>query len=201
MLSLKEKALLLNSKNRVKWAIVSLLRFQYLLNPIHSWSMCLLISIGYLPHRHANSFLGKNLSQYSPIGAWLTMALVALAHSEFKWPKYFSHDLPFTYVDLILLRSSSRRSIKFLPLSSNALNVTLHLLINLSYSFFRLNSHEDLHRNSKVKLNFLVSLTMTLWSDQLSLLRQSQNSRELLLWQPLATKTNDYTASKSLKWI
>ena len=154
MLSLEEKALLLNSKNRVKWAIVSLLGFQYLLNLIYPWSMCLLILIGYLLHGHMNSFLGKNLSWYSLIGAWLTMALVALAHSEFEWPKYFSHNPPFTYISLILLRSSSRRSIK-------------------------LNSYEDLHGNSSVKLNFLVSLSMTLWSDQLSLLGQSQNLREL----------------------
>ena len=170
---------LLNSKNRVKWAIVSLLGFQYLLNLIHSWSMCLLVLIGYLLHGHANSSLGKNLSQYSPIGAWLTMALVALAHSEFEWLKYFSHDPPFTYISSILLRSSSRWSINFLPLLSNTLNVTLHFLINSSHLFFRLNSHEDLHGNSGVKLNLLVSLSTTLWSNQLSLLGQSQNSREL----------------------
>ena len=109
MLSL-EKALLLNSKNRVKWAIISLLGFQYLLNLIHLWSMCLLILIGYLPHGHTNSSLGKNLSQYSLIGAWLMMAFVALAHNEFEWPKYFSHDPSFIYIGSILLRSSSKRS-------------------------------------------------------------------------------------------
>ena len=98
--------------------------------------MYLLILIGYLLHRHMNSSLGKNLSQYSLIGAWLTMALIALVHSKFEWPKYLSHNPPFTYVSTILLRLSSRRSIKFLPLLSDTLNVTFHLLINLSHSFF-----------------------------------------------------------------
>jgi len=45
MLSLKEKALLLNSKKQTKWANVSLLGFQYLLCLLHSWSMYLLVSI------------------------------------------------------------------------------------------------------------------------------------------------------------
>jgi len=38
---------------------------------------------------------GKNLKRYSPVGAWLTMALDALAHSEFEWPKCLSHVPPF----------------------------------------------------------------------------------------------------------
>ena len=124
--------------------------------------MCLFVLIEYSLYGHTNSFLGKNLSQYLPIGAWLTMALVALAHNEFEWPKYFSHNPSFKYISSILLRLSLRRSIKFLLLSSNALNITFYLLINSSHSFFQLNSHEDLHGKRGVKLNFLVLLSIAL---------------------------------------
>ena len=44
----------------------------------------LLVLIGYCLHGHLNSSLGKNRRQYSPIGVWLVMALVALAHSELE---------------------------------------------------------------------------------------------------------------------
>jgi len=71
----KEKALLLNSRKRVKYAIEFYLGFQYLL---HLWNICYLDSIGYELHGHSNFSLGKNLSQYLPIGVWLTIALEAL---------------------------------------------------------------------------------------------------------------------------
>jgi len=53
------------------------------------------------------------------------MDLVALAHSKFEWPKYFSQDPPFKYVSSIVvssivLRLLLRRSRKFLFLSSEA---------------------------------------------------------------------------------
>ena len=46
------------------------------------------------------------------------MALVALAYSEFEWPKYFSQDPSFEYISSIVLRLSLRRSRKFLSLLS-----------------------------------------------------------------------------------
>jgi len=41
----------------------------------------------------------KNLRQYSLIGAWLTIALVALVHNEFEYPKYLIYEPPFEYKD------------------------------------------------------------------------------------------------------
>ena len=148
------------------------------MNLLHLWSICLLISIGYSLHRHVNSPLRKNLSQYSSIEELLTMALVALAHNKFEWPKYFSQDpsfeyASFEYISLIVLRSSSRRSRKVLSLLSETWNVIFYLFSRSSHSFCQLNSHEDLHRNREVKLNFLVSLSTILWSDQLSWLGHS----------------------------
>ena len=127
---------------------------------------------------------------------WLTIALVALVHSELEWPKYFSHNFSFKCVGLIMFRLLSRRSGKFLLLSSDAWNVIFHLFKRSSHLFFWLNSYEDLHRNRGVKLNFLVSLYMILWSDQLSWLGQSQNSREL--WWFLSKK---YLISLEIKAI
>ena len=41
-------------------------------------------SMGYNLHGHLNSSLGKNLSLYLPIGAWLVNVLEAHIHREFK---------------------------------------------------------------------------------------------------------------------
>ena len=43
----------------------------------------------------STSSLGKNLSQYSPIGAWLVMAQVAQVHSEFEKPNCLIQGPPF----------------------------------------------------------------------------------------------------------
>jgi len=48
MVDLKENVLLLNSRNRIKWLIKSLLGFQYAL---HLWRIWCLISMGYSLHR------------------------------------------------------------------------------------------------------------------------------------------------------
>ena len=52
-------------------------------------------------HEHSNFSPGKNLSQYSPIGVWLTIALEALVQSEFECPKYLSHSLPLAIEGVI----------------------------------------------------------------------------------------------------
>jgi len=44
------------------------------------------------------------------------IALVALAHNELEWPKYFSHDSSLEYNGSITLRSSLRRFKKLLHL-------------------------------------------------------------------------------------
>ena len=73
-----------------------------------------------IPHKHLNSFWEKNISWYSPIGAWLTIALVALAQSELEWPKYLSHGPPSDINGLTDFKSLSSSSRKLHPLLSNA---------------------------------------------------------------------------------
>ena len=65
----KAKAFGLSVKNMMKWLNKSLLGFQYPLNLQHSWSICLLVSIGYSLHGQLKFSFGKNLRRYSPIGA------------------------------------------------------------------------------------------------------------------------------------
>jgi len=57
----KAKAFGLSVKNMTKWLNESLLRFQYPLNLWHSWSICLLVLIGYLLHGQLKFLFGKNL--------------------------------------------------------------------------------------------------------------------------------------------
>jgi len=49
-----------------------------------------LVSIEYSPQGQAKGFLEKNLRQYSSIGVWFVIALVALAHKESECPKCLS---------------------------------------------------------------------------------------------------------------
>jgi len=123
----------------------------------------------------------KNFKWYLSMGVWLTIALIALVHSKLEWLKCFSHNLPLEYIDLMILRLLSRRSRNFLSLLSKAWNIIFHMFVILSHSFFWLKSHEDLQENKGDRLNLLVSLSTISWSDYLSWLGQSQNSREL--WQ------------------
>lgn len=149
----KENALLLNSRKRVKCAIESLLGFQYL---VHLWKMWCLDLIGYKPHRYLNSFLKKNLSQYSPIGAWLTIALEALVQSKLEYSKNLSHGLPLAIDSSTGFKSLLRSSRKCCSLLSDAWKSTLQLLRMLSHLFLLLKSHEDLHGKIGVRLNFFV---------------------------------------------
>ena len=133
-------ALRFNSKNKMKWAIESLLRFQYSLNLLHSWRICCLISIGYSLQEQLNSSLGKKWSQYLPIGAWLVIALEALAYKVLKWPKYLSYMPPLLYDGSKILLSLSTSSKKLLPFKSDTWKVIFHLLMILSHLFFLLKS-------------------------------------------------------------
>ena len=154
----KENALLLNSRKRVKCAIESLLGFQYL---VHLWKMWCLDLIGYKPHRYLNSFLKKNLSQYSPIGAWLTIALVALVQSKFKCLKSLSHGLPLTIDSSIGLKLLSTSSRKCFHLLSEAWKNIFQLFTVLLYLFFLLKSQDNLHEKIRVRSNCFVSLLIT----------------------------------------
>ena len=109
----------------------------------------------------------------------MTIALIALIHSEFEWLKSFSHNLYFEYVGSIMWRLLSRSSRKFLPLLSKAWNVIFHRFMISSHSFFWLKSYKDLHGRSSNRLNLLISLSTISWSNHLSWLGQSQKLIEL----------------------
>jgi len=70
--------------------------------------------MGYDLHRYLNSSLGKNLSLYSLVGAWLVIALTAYAHKEFKWPNILSQDPPlnlcsnFHFPNSVPIKSSDK---------------------------------------------------------------------------------------------
>ena len=119
-------ALWFSFRNITKWAIESLLRFQYLLNLLHSWSIWCLDLIGYWLHRHLNSSFGKNLNLYSSVGTWLVIALEALVHKELEYPKFWNYRPPLIYNGssrLLLLSMRSRNCLFFI---SNAWNVIFH---------------------------------------------------------------------------
>ena len=138
------KALGLWIRNMIKWLIESLLEFQHPLNLRHSWSICLLVSIGYLLYRHLKSSFGKNLRQNSPIGAWLVMAQVALVQREFECPKAWSHGPPLVYDSSIILKSLSNKSMKLFPFLLEAWKHIFHCFIILLLLVFLQKSHEVL---------------------------------------------------------
>ena len=140
---------------------VSLLVFQYLLNLQQSCSICLLDSIGQLLHGHVKSMLGKNCNLYSPIGAWLVIALVVRAQSKFKQPKAWSQGPPLAQDGSITLRSSSKRSRKWLPFPSNAWKVIFHSLFNSLQSNFLQKSQDNLVGYEGVTEKDFASLSMS----------------------------------------
>jgi len=141
--------------------------------------MCLLILIEYIPHGYLNSSCRKNLSQYSSMRAWLTIALEALAQSKLECPKNLSHGPPLEYKGLIEFKSSSSSFKKYYPLVSNAWNVILQLLRILSYLFFLSKSYEDLQEKMGTRSNIFASLSTKLWRVHFSQLGQFQNLMEL----------------------
>ena len=163
----KANALGFNSRNMINWLIESLLRFQYSLNLLHLYKMWHLVSIGYCLQEQLNSFLGKNLSLYSSIRAWLVIALDTLVHNELEWPKYLSHKPSLIYDGSIVLLSLLTRSRKCLPFISDTWNVIFHLFTRSSHSFFFLKSQDDLLGKSRMGLNDFVSTSIALWRDYL----------------------------------
>ena len=180
----------------IKWLNESLLEFQYLLNLWHSWSICLLVSIGYSLHGHLISSFGKNLRQNSPIGIWLVMARVALAHRELEWPKVWSHSPPLMYDGSIILKLLSNKSRKLFPFPSEAWKRIFHCFTMSSLSVFLQKSHEILQGNMGVGLNNLESLSMSLWNLHLRRLG-SQNLMELF-W--LLLKKSRSSLRIAAKW-
>ena len=176
MLFEKVNALWLHLRNITKWIIEFLCRFQYSLNLLQSWRMCCLDSMGYWPHGQLNSLLGKNLSLYSPISAWLMIALVALVQSELEWLKFWSYGPPLICDSSSGLLLPFMRSRNWLLFRSDAWNIIFHLLARSSHSSFLLKSQESLLGYVGVSLKDLVSESIALWKCHLKWLRHSQNS-------------------------
>ena len=101
-----------------------------MLNLLYLWRIWCLDLIGYNLHRQLKSSLEKNLSLYSPIGAWLVIALVALTYRKLEWPKNLSHELPLIYNGSIGLLSASTRSRKCFSNLARVLNIRHTLFKN-----------------------------------------------------------------------
>ena len=142
--------------------------------------MCFLVSIGSMLQEYEKSFLGKILSQYLPIGAWLIVALVALVHNEFEWLKYCNQELPLTFKDLVGFRLSSTKSRKFLLLESATWKDIPHCKRTELYFLFLQKSQEDLQEKVGMKLKLLEFLSIKECSGHFCLLEKSQNSIQLL---------------------
>ena len=166
----------LNCRKSEKWDKIFLLKFQYLLNLWYSWRMCHLDLMGYKPHEQLKISEGKNLNQYSPIGAWLVIALDARVQSKFKWPNCKSYVPSLEHEGSMEHKSSLNRLRKFLPLESDAWKVIFHWDRMELYSDFLQKSQEDLYGNIRIETMFLVSLLTIWWSAHCCLLGQSQNS-------------------------
>ena len=144
-----------------------------MLNLLHLCKICCLDSIGHKLHGHMNSSLGKNLSQYSLIGAWLMIALVALAYNIFEWPKCWSQRLFLIVNSSRGLDLSSRSSRKFFPLLSDTWKNILHCERIELQSHFLQKSQDNLHERLGDKLKLLECLSTAEYSSQFSLLEQS----------------------------
>ena len=183
----------------MKWLNKSLLGFQYPLNLQHSWSIYLLVSIGYSLHGQLKFLFGKNLRWNSPIGTWLVMACVALAHRELKCLNAWSHGSPLMYNGSIVLKLLSSKSRKLFPLLSDAWKRIFHCLMILSLSVFLQKSHEVLQGNMEVGLNNLESLSTSLWNLHLRQLGHSQNSMELS-WLLLKKSCSSLRMAAECNW-
>ena len=183
----------------MKWLNESLLEFQYPLNLQHSWSICLLVLIEYLLYEQLKFSFEKNLRWYSPIGAWLVIARVALAHRELKCPKAWSHSPPLIYDSSIILKSLSSKSRKLFPLLSETWKRIFHYLMISSLSVFLQKSHEVLQENMGVGLNDLEFLSMSLWNLHLRWLGYFQNLMELS-WLLLKKSCNLLRMAAKCDW-
>ena len=168
------------------------------MNLLQSCKIYHLVSIGYRPHRHKKSFLGKNFRQYLPMGAWLTIALVALVHKEFEWPKYYNQGPPLIYNSSIELRLLSNNFRKFFSLRSATWKFIFHWERTESYFHFLLKSYNDLHGKIGIELKLLKSLSTSACSGYCCLLGQFQNLMQLWTF----FKKNFLSSCKiATKWI
>lgn len=129
--------------------------------------MWCLVSIKYILYGQLKSFLGKNQRWYSSIGVWLIIALVALIHNEFKCLKYLIYRLLLIYKGSIGRILLFKRLRKYLSLKLDAWKMICQFLMIFLHSFFLSKSYDVLHKNSGVRLNFLVSLSTNVWRGHL----------------------------------
>ena len=139
--------------------------------------------MGYELHGQLKISEEKNLNWYSPIGAWLVIALDTRAQSKFEWPNCESHEPPLEHEGSIGSKSSLNRSRKFLSLESDAWKVIFHWDRMELHSDILQKSQEDLYGNIGIETMFLVSLSTIWWRAHCCLLGQSQNS--IWFWESL----------------
>ena len=147
-----------------------------MLNLLHLYKICLLVSIKYMSYGHEKFSLEKNLRQYLPMGIWLTIALVTLVYNELKWPNCCNYRLPLIFNGLIEFRSLSNKFRKFLSLKSAAWKNILYCKRTESHFLFLQKSYRDLHRKIGTKSKLLKSLFTKACSSHFYLVGQSQNS-------------------------
>ena len=173
MLFWKQNTPGLNSKNVRILLRDSLFRFQDFLYCAQSNKICLLISIEYSPHLHAKDSLEKNLSLYSPIGAWFVISLIIWVHIEFDKPKCFSQAPLLGYVGWISWWWSLFNSRKFLLLYFEAWKYICHYLTMMLHFSFLLNFYENLLRYTGSIFIHFDSLPTKRCNDHLMLSKQS----------------------------
>ena len=82
--------------------------------------------MGYRLQEQVKLSLEKNLNWYSPIGAWLVIALDAWSQSKLEWPNCKSYGPPLEHNGLIGYKSSLKRLRKFFSLESDTWKVIFH---------------------------------------------------------------------------
>ena len=83
-----------------------------------------------------NSSLEKNLSQYSPIGAWFVIALDKWVYNKFKWPNCYSQGPPLVFEGSREFRLLLSKSRKFFPLESDTWKSIFYCESIVLYSVF-----------------------------------------------------------------
>ena len=149
---------------------------------LHCMNMCSHVSISISPHGQWIIVLGKNLCQYSPIGAYPSIMQVNLEHTELETPIYESQDPSLAYVGLIMCSLSSSNSKKSCLFFLLSLNNFCHVSSRRSHSFFLLSKNEFFSRRIEGVWTALASLFTMEYLGHFSLLEQYQNCIELRLF-------------------
>ena len=141
----------------------------------HSMTMCSRVWISASLHRQLVERWGKNLCQYSPMGAWPVVMWVKWVHSKLVKPMKRSHELPLAYVSLMTFSFSFSKSRKHWPLLGLDKKDSCLSWRMLLHSFFLLNRCNSLLGKMGVQLSALTWLSTSLCLGHLALLGQNQN--------------------------